>query len=146
MTSKKIHWPLSLSLLIAIAILAISLWGTALWVDRAWGPLAANGIYMIARLIVIVGLGYLLSAAHHRSTFSSMSIISFVIFLDQVPMKTLLYLHEQKLDPTQSAPLSIGALLVGFTTAYGLALPIVFAFAYGGRLLHKPNRTQKGIK
>ncbi len=136
---------LSLTLIAAFLILTTSLWATALGIERLYGPVTANILYMVVRLVVVIGLGYVLSAVHKRSVFSSLSLVSFLIFLDQVPMKTLLYLYEQKMDPQTAAsaaaggaaPLTIPALLVGFMTAYGLSIPIMMIFAYAGRLLDK---------
>jgi hypothetical protein len=126
--------------LAAFLVLATSLWATALGIERHFGSVVANVLYMMVRLIVVIGLGYILSAAHKRSTFSSLSLISFLVFLDQVPMKTLLYLYEQKSDPAAAAQLSVPALLIGFTTAYGLSIPIVMIFAYAGRLLDQSSK------
>jgi hypothetical protein len=124
----------------AFLILTVSLWATALGVERHLGPVVANILYMVTRLLVVVGLGYILSAVHKRNTFSSLSMISLLIFIDQVPMKTLLFLYERKLDPAGGADLSVPALLVGFTTAYGLSIPIILIFAYAGRLMDKGAR------
>jgi hypothetical protein len=135
--SKRAPWPLPATLGAALAILAVTLFGTSLWVEPNAGPPLANLIYVLVRVSVLFGLGYTLSSAHQRSAFSTLSITSLVIFVDQVPMKSWLFLHEQQLDPSNPANLTAPALVVGFIIAYALSLPIVFAFTLGGRLLHQ---------
>lgn len=92
----------------------------------------AVAVYMGTRVLIGVGLGYLLTRYAERNRFQSVSSVVLVFLVDQVAFKGLWALQNQKVHPELWDNLSGDALVSGLASGFVSFMPVILVIAFVG--------------
>ncbi len=93
---------------------------------------AAVAVLMITRIVIGIGLGYLLTRAAARNRFQSVSSVALIFLIDQVAFKGLWAIQNQKLHPELWDELSRQALVSGLASGFVSFMPVILVVAFVG--------------
>lgn len=136
--SKQANFRLYFALLLsALSILGGSLFIMAPIFTKSFGPEVANLLYILVRVVTIVGLSFLLVKMLGKSRFQAVGSTVWVVLIDQTFFKVLLLQQELKADPKAWEGVTMDGMIYGTLSSFAVFLPVIILLAVMGAQLTK---------
>jgi hypothetical protein len=122
---------LSLAVLI---LFAVNLFVLQPLISRGIGPRAAQFIYIIVRIIGLIGLAYSLSKNANRNRFQAVSTVLLVGFIDQVLFKSIWVKRDMLIHPADWVGMepSNSMIFLNMSIGYLAFTPVILILAFVG--------------
>jgi len=119
---------------IVIAIFALNQFVFGPLFDRTIGPRAAQGVYVLIRVIGLAGLAYGLAKFAKRNRFQTLSTVLLVGFIDQVILKGLWIKQDIRIHPAEWVGFEPTTASIFLTMSYGYLFftPLILILAFVG--------------
>jgi hypothetical protein len=110
----------------SLAILAANLFWFGPKIAESGGEALGNAVYLALRLAVVLGLGFALSYFLGQTRGAAMRTTTFILFFDQVVLKSVAILGSSGRPDDVSA----GAVVFGLAASFVIMTPFVILFTF----------------
>jgi hypothetical protein len=116
----------------ALGLLSFNLFCLSPWVSQTWGAFFGNGAYVTLRLLTLVGYSFISSLYLQRKRVEVIRSTCFLVFVEQVLLKTLVLWQDAQAHPQGWEGIQIEAAGFGLLMSYVISIPFIVILSFAG--------------